>query len=52
MNIKKTNLELVKGVIYFDNDLIKLLEDEIVNFINDQDYLTTLEFIKKVMLRR
>lgn len=52
MNIKRTNLDMGKDCLSFDLDIIKLLEGEILEFIEEQNYLKTLEFAKKVMLGR
>ena len=52
MDIKKTNLDLEKGFIYFDSDIIKELEDNVLNFIKSETYLESEDFVKKVMLRR
>lgn len=52
MEIIKTNLDLLDTTIIFNNDELKRLEAEIEEFIKDQDYLKSEEFIRKVMLSR
>jgi len=52
MDIKRTNLVMDNTYLSYDLDVVKLLEDEILRFIENQDYLKTLEFARKVMLGR
>lgn len=52
MDFFETNLDLGNKFIYFDNESLKKIEEDILKFIENESYLETLEFVKKVMLRR
>lgn len=52
MDFLETKLDLGDKFLYFDNDILKPIEEDVLKFISDADSLKTDEFIKKVMLRR